>query len=129
MEKPFSVMLSLLSESDGRMSVELPEAMILAKQMNEELKGREIAECTCGNSPHKWVFYNRPREEFGEIVPGRKVGDIVHFGGLLGSAPIMKIPKIAASDFIKRISGSYQNLFTEPAGKSTCFNLFNESHV
>ena len=35
-------------------------------------------------------------------VPGRKHGDIVHFGGLLGSAPIMKVPKVAAAKFIAR---------------------------
>jgi uncharacterized protein (UPF0210 family) len=35
-------------------------------------------------------------------VPGKKAGQIVHFGGLLGSAPIMKISKIASPDFIKR---------------------------
>jgi uncharacterized protein (UPF0210 family) len=35
-------------------------------------------------------------------VPGKKHGDIVHFGGLLGSAPIMKIAQKAAPDFIAR---------------------------
>jgi uncharacterized protein (UPF0210 family) len=35
-------------------------------------------------------------------VPGKKPGDIVHFGGLLGSAPIMKVPKTAAPKFIAR---------------------------
>ncbi len=35
-------------------------------------------------------------------VPNKKPGDIVHFGGLLGSAPIMKVPKEAAANFIKR---------------------------
>jgi hypothetical protein len=35
-------------------------------------------------------------------VPGKKAGQIVHFGGLLGSAPIMKISKIASPSFIKR---------------------------
>ncbi|HBG78639.1 MAG TPA: hypothetical protein DDW84_07350 [Phycisphaerales bacterium] len=35
-------------------------------------------------------------------VPGKKAGQIVHFGGLLGSAPIMKISKIASPAFIKR---------------------------
>ncbi len=35
-------------------------------------------------------------------VPGKKAGDIVHFGGLLGSAPIMKIPKKASANFITR---------------------------
>jgi uncharacterized protein (UPF0210 family) len=35
-------------------------------------------------------------------VPGKKPGDIVHFGGLLGSAPIMKVPKTASPKFIAR---------------------------
>jgi len=35
-------------------------------------------------------------------VPGKKPGDIVHFGGLLGSAPIMKLPKAASPKFIAR---------------------------
>jgi uncharacterized protein (UPF0210 family) len=35
-------------------------------------------------------------------VPGMKEGDMVHFGGLLGSAPIMYVPKEASKDFISR---------------------------
>ena len=35
-------------------------------------------------------------------APGKKAGDIVHFGGLLGSAPIMKVPSVAAEKFIAR---------------------------
>lgn len=35
-------------------------------------------------------------------VPGKKQGDIVHFGGLLGSAPVMKVPKNASAKFIAR---------------------------
>jgi len=35
-------------------------------------------------------------------VPGKKAGQIVHFGGLLGSAPVMKVPKIASAKFISR---------------------------
>ncbi len=35
-------------------------------------------------------------------APGKKTGDIVHFGGLLGSAPVMKVSKKGARDFILR---------------------------
>lgn len=35
-------------------------------------------------------------------VATKKAGDIVHFGGLLGSAPVMKVPKAAAAKFIDR---------------------------
>lgn len=36
-------------------------------------------------------------------VPGARPGDIVHFGGLLGSAPVMKVAtKFSSSKFIER---------------------------
>lgn len=35
-------------------------------------------------------------------VPNKKPGQIVHFGGLLGSAPIMKVPQTASKKFIAR---------------------------
>ncbi|HUE84079.1 MAG TPA: PFL family protein [Pyrinomonadaceae bacterium] len=35
-------------------------------------------------------------------VPGRNVGEIVEFGGLLGSAPIMSVNAFASTDFIRR---------------------------
>jgi uncharacterized protein (UPF0210 family) len=35
-------------------------------------------------------------------VPGKRAGQLVHFGGLLGSAPIMSAPKVASGKFILR---------------------------
>jgi uncharacterized protein (UPF0210 family) len=35
-------------------------------------------------------------------APGKKVGDSVEFGGLLGRAPIMKVSKFDSSKFIAR---------------------------
>lgn len=35
-------------------------------------------------------------------VPGREVGEIVEFGGLLGSAPIMAVNRFSSSEFIQR---------------------------
>jgi len=35
-------------------------------------------------------------------VPGRDVGDMVEFGGLLGSAPIMAVNKFSSANFIRR---------------------------
>jgi len=35
-------------------------------------------------------------------VPGMKVGDEVHFGGLLGSAPIMAYNRFSPAKFIAR---------------------------
>jgi uncharacterized protein (UPF0210 family) len=35
-------------------------------------------------------------------VPGREVGEMVEFGGLLGSAPIMAVNSFSSADFIRR---------------------------
>jgi uncharacterized protein (UPF0210 family) len=35
-------------------------------------------------------------------VPGREVGELIEFGGLLGSAPIMPVNAFSSSDFIRR---------------------------
>lgn len=35
-------------------------------------------------------------------VPGKTIGDMVEFGGLLGRAPIMSVSKFSSTDFIRR---------------------------
>jgi hypothetical protein len=35
-------------------------------------------------------------------APGKDVGDFVHFGGLLGEAPIMAVSRISADNFVRR---------------------------
>jgi formamidopyrimidine-DNA glycosylase len=55
---------------------ELPEFVTLAKQMNDTLKGRTIAEAQLGNSPHKFVWYNRSPEEFERLTRGKTVGTV-----------------------------------------------------
>jgi uncharacterized protein (UPF0210 family) len=35
-------------------------------------------------------------------VPGKKAGDVVSFGGLLGTAPVMKVPKKGCAKLIAR---------------------------
>ena len=38
------------------------------------------------------------------IIPvyGKSVGDVVEYGGLLGSAPVMAVNKLSSSDFVGR---------------------------
>jgi len=35
-------------------------------------------------------------------VPGKKEGDVVEFGGLLGAAPVMRLNSYGSGDFIRR---------------------------
>lgn len=53
---------------------ELPEFIILAEQMNDSLQGKVIRSGQLGNSPHKFVWYNRSHDEFEKLTMGKKVG-------------------------------------------------------
>lgn len=53
---------------------ELPEFQTLARQMNECLQGKVIRRGSLGNSPHKFVWYNRTPEEFGALTQGKTIG-------------------------------------------------------
>jgi len=53
---------------------ELPEMVTLARQMNDTLMGRVIRSGRLGNSPHKFVWYNRSDDEFSQLTQGKRIG-------------------------------------------------------
>ena len=53
---------------------ELPEYNHLADQINQTLVGKIVSEGNLGNSPHKFVWYNRKPEEFSDLTRGKTVG-------------------------------------------------------
>ena len=53
---------------------ELPEMITLAGQINETIQGKIVREGQLGNSPHKFVWYNRKPEEFTRLTEGKTVG-------------------------------------------------------
>ena len=59
---------------------ELPEFATLARQMNDTLLGKTIQSGQLGNSPHKFVWYNRTHEEFEELTQGKTVGEATSKG-------------------------------------------------
>jgi formamidopyrimidine-DNA glycosylase len=54
---------------------ELPEYVTLARQMNDTLQGKTIRSGQLGNSPHKFVWYNRSHDEFESLTRGKRVGE------------------------------------------------------
>jgi formamidopyrimidine-DNA glycosylase len=54
---------------------ELPEFVTLAKQINDTLKGKTVQRGQLGNSPHKFVWYNRSHEEFDQLTKGKTIGE------------------------------------------------------
>jgi formamidopyrimidine-DNA glycosylase len=53
---------------------ELPEYVTLAKQINETLTGKVVDQGSLGNTPHKFVWYNRTPAEFAALTRGKTVG-------------------------------------------------------
>ena len=54
--------------------IELPEALVISRQMNEVLAGKRIELGNRGNTPHKFAFSNGTSEEYAAIFTGETVG-------------------------------------------------------
>lgn len=54
---------------------ELPEYTNLAKQLCAAITGKRVRDGTLGNSPHKFVWYNRKPAEFASLVKGKLIGE------------------------------------------------------
>lgn len=60
--------------------IELPEAVVISRQMDEALKGKRIEYGNRGNSPHKFAFSNGTSEEYAAIFAGKTVGSTTWHG-------------------------------------------------
>ena len=60
--------------------IEIPEATTIALQMKDELTGKTIKKFSRGNLTHKFLWLNRPDEEFEAITPGLVVEGASSFG-------------------------------------------------
>jgi len=54
---------------------ELPEFTTLSNQINAALNGKTISRGQLGNSPHKFVWYNREPEEFTRLTKGKTISE------------------------------------------------------
>jgi formamidopyrimidine-DNA glycosylase len=60
--------------------IELPEAIVIARQMDATLKGKRIISGDRGNSPHKFAFSSGTSEEYTTIFAGQTVGGTTSHG-------------------------------------------------
>ena len=58
---------------EGKM-FEISECVVLANRMNDTLQGKTITGGDLGNSPHKFVWYNRSSSEFENLINGKSIG-------------------------------------------------------
>lgn len=61
--------------------IELPEALSLADQMTERLKGRRIRSAVANSSQHKFTWFYGEPEKYADILAGGIIGPTRAFGG------------------------------------------------
>jgi formamidopyrimidine-DNA glycosylase len=59
----------------GDKMIELPEALVIARQMSGVLAGRRITYGNRGNTPHKFAFSSGSSAEYEEILEGKRMGE------------------------------------------------------
>ncbi|MGN0425829.1 MAG: endonuclease VIII [Acetatifactor sp.] len=63
--------------------MELPESYLLAKQVNEFLRGKCISEVKTLQSPHKFAFFKGDVEAYSDMLEGQTIEGARHVGGML----------------------------------------------
>ena len=63
--------------------LELPEAITLARQIEETLRGRRCVSAVADHSPHKFAWYYGDPAEYGRRLSGRQVLGAEAHGGMV----------------------------------------------
>jgi formamidopyrimidine-DNA glycosylase len=62
---------------------ELPEAIVLAGQINQTIKGKRILKATANHSPHKFAWFTGDPAEYNQKLSGKVIGNTSSFGGCI----------------------------------------------
>jgi formamidopyrimidine-DNA glycosylase len=60
--------------------IELPEAVVLAKQINQTLLGRQIKKAIANQSPHKFAWYTGDPARYNGLLSGKTIRNAEAFG-------------------------------------------------
>jgi len=63
--------------------IELPEAVNLAKQCTETIKGKKIKEVIAGYSPHKFAWFHGDPADYGSRLNNKTNGVAISHGGMV----------------------------------------------
>lgn len=61
--------------------LELPEAVVIAKQINDTLKGKRITSAIANQSPHKFAWYTGDPADYNNRLAGKTIGTATAHGG------------------------------------------------
>ncbi len=60
--------------------IELPEAIVLARQLNDTVRGKRITHAAANASPHKFAWYSGDPAAYAGLLQGRTLGEARGFG-------------------------------------------------
>jgi formamidopyrimidine-DNA glycosylase len=63
--------------------LEIPESTVLARQLNETVRGKAIRAVYANASPHKFAFYHGDPAEYGALLRNQVIGDSVGLGAMV----------------------------------------------
>jgi formamidopyrimidine-DNA glycosylase len=63
--------------------IELPEAVNLARQLTETIKGKTISSVIAGFSPHKFAWFYGDPKGYDALLRGKTIGTAAAYGGLV----------------------------------------------
>lgn len=63
--------------------IELPEAVVLAQQLNECIKGKKVANVFANSSPHKFAWFYGDPQNYHDMLSGKTIGQVVNRGGMV----------------------------------------------
>ncbi len=63
--------------------IELPEAAVLAGQLNKKIKGRKIVKVIAAQSPHKFAWYQGNPKNYNKLLKDKIVSKAVNIGGMV----------------------------------------------
>ena len=63
--------------------MELPEAVVMAEQINETFKGKEIVRVTANRSPHKFAWFFENPDIYHDLLAGETVEQAAPYGGMV----------------------------------------------
>ena len=63
--------------------IELPEAAVLAAQLNKQIKGRIIKKVIAAQSPHKLAWYHGNPQNYNSLLMGKMIINSANAGGIV----------------------------------------------
>ena len=63
--------------------LEIPEAVVISKQITEKLKGKTIRETVAAASPHKFAWFQGEPENYPSLLNGRQIIESYPVGGMV----------------------------------------------